>query len=194
NPEEKVRVSYFIELVEDYIDAMPSIEDYVESDDSYKDIPILDKYIFSLFSKEELVKINLLELPKMDKILFMREMCYFSPNERKQLIESMLRSRNETEEKLTYTPPINTIEIEDQIRVYVRSLVEPGEKTKILIINTSELIIMIKERVAIIFDYELDEFLLSSGGILLDENSLINNYDIDDDDEIALIPSTKVRN
>jgi hypothetical protein len=183
-----------IDIVEEYIDAMPSIEDYVESDETYKDLPILDKYIFSSFSKEELIKIDLLELPKMDKILFIREMCYFSPTERKQLIGNMLKSRNETEEKIDYTPPMNPIEILDQIRVYVRSLVEPGEKTKIIIVDTSELIRIIKERVATLFDYELEDFLLSSGGILLDENSLINDYDIDDDDEIALIPSRKVRN
>ncbi|MFX1502121.1 MAG: hypothetical protein ACFFDH_14250 [Promethearchaeota archaeon] len=183
-----------IAIVEEYIDAMPSLEDYVESDESYKDLPILDKYIFSSFSKEELFKIDLLELPKMDKILFIREMCYFSPNERMQLIENMLKSRSEPKEKITYTPPMNPIEIKDQIRVYVRSLVEPGEKTKIIIVDTTEQIKMIKESVAILFDYELEDFLLSSGGILLDENSLINDYDIDDDDEIALIPSRKVRN
>ncbi|UCC20314.1 MAG: hypothetical protein JSV62_03230 [Promethearchaeota archaeon] len=183
-----------IDIVEDYIDAMPSIEDYIESDVSYKDMPILDKYIFSSFSREELLKIDLLELSKMDKILFIREMCYFSPNERKQLIENMLNSRNETEEKLTYTPPINPIEIEDKIRIYVRSLVEPGEKTKIIIVDTFELISIIKERIATKFDYKLEDFLLSSGGILLDENSIINDYDIIDDDEIALIPLRKVRN
>jgi len=183
-----------ISIIEDYIDAMPLIEDYVESDESYKDMPILDKYIFTFFSKEELNKINLLELPKMDKISFIREMLYFDPNERKQLIENMLKNRNKTEEEITYTPPMSPIEIEDQIRVYVRSLVEPGEKTKIIIVDTKELINIIKERVAILFDYELEDFHLSSGGILLDENSLINDYDIDDDDEIALIPSRKERN
>ena len=180
-----------IAIIEDYLDAIPLIEDYVESDDSHKDMPILDKYIFSLFSKEELNKINLLELPKMDKIVFIREMLYFNPNERKQLIKNMLKNKKNDEDMITYTPPMNPIEIEDQIRVYVRSLVEPGEKTKIIIVDTTELISIIKERVAILFDYELEKFLLSSGGILLDESSLINDYDIDDDDEIALIPSRK---
>jgi hypothetical protein len=153
----------------------------------------MDKYIFSIFSEEELNKIDLLELPKMDKIIFIREMLYFNLNERKQLIENMLKNRNKTEDKITYTPPMNPIEIEDQIRVYVRSLVEPGEKTKIIIVGTNELVSIIKEKVAILFDYELEDFLLSSGGILLHENSLINDYEIDDDDEIALIPTRKER-
>jgi hypothetical protein len=81
--------------------------------------------------------------------------------------------------------------MEDQFRVYVRSLLEPGEKTKIIILDSSDLIYIIKEKVALLFDYDLEDFLLSSGGILLKENLLIKDYDIDDDDEIALIPSRK---
>ena len=81
--------------------------------------------------------------------------------------------------------------MDEKIRVYVRSLVEPGEKTKIIIIDTSELISIIKEQVGILFDYGLEDFLLSTGGILLDETMQIKDYFIDDDDEIALIPSRK---
>ncbi|MFX1308430.1 MAG: ubiquitin-like protein [Promethearchaeota archaeon] len=182
-----------INILEDYIDAMPSIEEYIESDESYKDMPIIDKYIFSIFSKEELAKIDLLELPKMDKILFIREMLYYDPNERKDLIENMLKNKDNINGEIIYSSPISSIKMEDQIRVYVRSLVEPGEKTKIIIVDTTELIRIIKEKIAILFDYELEDFLLSSGGILLKEHSLIGEYDIDDDDEIALIPSRKER-
>ncbi len=183
-----------IDIFEDYIDAMPSIEDYVESNKSYEDMDIINKYIFSVFSREEVDKINLLDLSKMDKIMFIREMLYFDKHERKMLIESMLKSRDRTDEGITYIPPTNLIEKEDQIRVYIRSLVEPGEKTKIIIIDTAQLISRIKERIAVLFDYDLEDFLLSSGGILLLETSQIKDYDIDDDDEIALIPSRKEKN
>ncbi|MFX1380615.1 MAG: ubiquitin-like protein [Promethearchaeota archaeon] len=179
------------DIIEDYIDVMPSIESYIDSDESYKDMPIIDKYIFSIFSKEELDKINLLDLPKMDKIIFIREMLYYDPNERKNLIENMLKSRDKAVEIIKYSPPSNQIELEDQIRVYVRSLLEPGEKTKIIIIDTSDLIGITKEKIGVLFDYDLEDFLLSSGGILLKDNLLIKDYDIDDDDEIALIPSRK---
>ena len=154
-------------------------------------MPIIDKYIFSVFSQEELDKINLLDLSKMDKILFIREMLYFDENERKMLIENMLKSRDNTDEVVSYTQPMKIIEMEDQIRVYVRSLLEPGEKTKIIILNTTEIIKPIKERIGRIFDYNLEDFLLSSGGILLNENTQIKDYKIDDDDEIALIPLKK---
>ncbi|MFX1572144.1 MAG: hypothetical protein ACFFB0_05305 [Promethearchaeota archaeon] len=182
------------DIIEEYIDAIPLIEDYVESDESYKDMPIIDKYIFSVFSQDEINKIHLLDLSKMDKILFIREMLYFDSNERKVLIKNMLRNRDKSNDEITYTPPVNAIEIKDQIRVYIRSLVESGDITKIIIIDTSELIGHIKERIGRLFDYNLETFLLSSGGILLNEHSQIKDFNIDDDDEIALIPSRKEKN
>jgi hypothetical protein len=125
----------------------------------------------------------------MDKIFFIREMLYFEASERKQLIDDILKNKNITDEPINYNPPLHTIGMDDKLRVYVRSLVEPGEKTKIIIIETSDLINTIKEQVGILFDYGLEDFLLSTGGILLDETKQIRDYYIDDDDEIALIPS-----
>ena len=82
--------------------------------------------------------------------------------------------------------------MKDQIRVYIRSLLEPGEKTKLIIVDTTELIVTLKERVGVLFNYDLNDFLLSTGGILLlKERTMIRDYDIDDDDEIALIPKRK---
>ncbi len=174
-------------FISDYFEAMPIIDEYADSDDSYEDVPKLNDFIFSLFIQEELDKIELLNLSKMDKIFFLRELLYYNPEERKSLIDSMLEAKNN--EKIIFHPPTFKIGMQDKIRVYVRSLVEPGEKTKILIIESSEFIKDLKERIAIMFGYNLDEFLLSSGGILLHQNLLIKEYDIDDDDEIALIPS-----
>ena len=181
-------------ILEEYIYAMPSLDDYAESDKSYKDMSIIDKYIFTILSQEELNKINSLDLSKMDKISFIREMLYYDPNERKDLIDNMLKSRDIVDEMIPYIAPINSIELEDQIRVYVRSLLEPGEKTKIIIIDTGEFVSIIKDKIALLFDYENQDFLLSSGGILLDETLQIKEYNIDDDDEIALIPSRKEKN
>ena len=180
-----------VDIIENYIYTMPSIEEYITSNESYENIPVIDKYIFSVFSQEELDKINLLGLSKIDKIVFIREMLYFDANERKILIENILKSKDKTDEEIIYIPPRNPIKMEDQLRIYIRSLVEQGEKTKIIIVDTTELISAVKERVGILFNYNLEEFLLSSGGILLHENSQIKDYDIDDDDEIALIPSRK---
>lgn len=178
-----------IDIIEEYFDVMPDIEEYIESYDSFEEMPIINKYIFTVFSQEELDKINLLDLSKMDKILFIREMLYFNQEERSVLIENMLKSRDNTELEGIYNPPVVLIDISDQIRVYIRSLVEPGEKTKIVIINTADIVNTIKKQVGVLFDYDLENFLLSSGGIILHETAQIKDYDIIDDDEIALIPS-----
>ena len=129
----------------------------------------------------------------MDKIFFIREMLYFDADERKQLIDDILKNKDVTDELINYNPPIHTIGMDDKLRVYVRSLVEPGEKTKIIIIEASELISTIKEQVGILFDYSLEDFLLSTGGILLDETKQIRDYYIDDDDEIALIKKSRMK-
>ena len=176
-------------FLNDYFEAMPLIDDFADSDDSYEEIPKLHEFIFSLFIPEELEKIEILDLSKMDKIFFLRELLYYDAEERKNLIESMLEAKNN--KKIIYYPPKIKIGMQDRIRVYVRSLVEPGEKTKILIIESSDFIRDLKERIAVFFGYNLDDFLLSSGGIVLHENSIIREYNIDDDDEIALIPRNK---
>lgn len=177
------------DLIEDYFEAMPLIDQYADTDETFENIESIDDYIFTFFNQEELDKINLLGFSKMDNIFFIREMLYFEASERKQLIEDILKNKDITDELINYNPPVHTIGMDDKLRVYVRSLVEPGEKTKIIIIEASELISTIKEQIGILFDYGLEDFLLSTSGILLDETKQIRDYSIDDDDEIALIPS-----
>ena len=179
------------ELIEDYFEAMPLIDQYADTDESFENIATIDDYIFTFFTQEVLDKIDLLGFSKMDKIFFIREMLYFDADERKQLIDDILKNKDLTDEQITYNPPLTIMGMDNKIRVYVRSLVEPGERTKIIIIETSELISIIKEQIGILFDYGLEDFILSNGGILLDGTKQIKDYFIDDDDEIALIPSRK---
>ncbi|MFX1235896.1 MAG: hypothetical protein ACFFBY_15310, partial [Promethearchaeota archaeon] len=103
-------------LVEDYFDAMPLIDKYANSIESYNEIPSMDDYIFSVFKSEELEKINCLNLSKMDKIFFLREMLYFSPQERSQLIDDMLESKDNPDEQIIFTPPKINIGMQDRIR------------------------------------------------------------------------------
>ena len=179
------------ELIEDYFEAMPLIDQYANSEESYEDIPRIDEFVFTEFDQEELYKIDRLKLSKMDKIFFLREMIYFEATERKKLIDDMLKNQMESDEPIKYSPPLTPFGIEHKLRVYIRSLLEPGEKTKIIIIEKSDFIAELVERIGILFDYKLGDFVLSSGGILLDEKSQVKQYDIDDDDEIAIIPSRK---
>ena len=69
-------------IIEEYMNTMPSVQKYAESDKSYEEMPIIDKLIFSELSPEELAKINRLGLSDMDKKLFVREMVYFTKAER----------------------------------------------------------------------------------------------------------------
>ncbi|MFX0077566.1 MAG: hypothetical protein ACFE96_19140 [Candidatus Hermodarchaeota archaeon] len=179
------------DLIEDYFEALPLIDQYANNDETFESVERIDDYIFTFFNREELNKIDFLGFSKMDKIFFIREMLYFEPSERKQLIEDILQNKEKTDNQIKYNPPLTIIGMDDKIRVYIRSLVEPGEKTKIIIIETSELVSLIKEQVGILFNYGIEDFLLSTGGILLDESKQIRDYTIDDDDEIALIPSRK---
>ncbi|HUW90522.1 MAG TPA: hypothetical protein VMV43_08365 [Candidatus Nanopelagicaceae bacterium] len=179
------------DLIEDYFEAMPLIDQYADTDVSFENVESIDDYIFTFFKQEELDQIDLLGFSKMDKIFFIREMLYFDAGERKQLIEDILKNKDITDEQIKYYPPLNIIGLNDKLRVYIRSLVEPGEKTKILIIETSELISIIKEQVGILFDYGLEDFLLSTGGLIMGESCQLKDYFLDDDDEIALIPSRK---
>ena len=179
------------EIFENYLNAYPYIEEYVESDKSHEELPVIKEFIFSKLNPRLIDKINLLDLSEMDKIQFIREMLYYEPEERESLIENMLMNRDKIEEEVQYTAPIKTLELGDKFRVHVISLIEPGEKKKIKIIESTDSISKVKESLGILFDYDLEDFLLSSGGIILKEDKKVKDYDIIDEDEIVLIPTRK---
>ena len=179
------------DILDEYLDAFPYIEEYVESDKMHEELPVTKEFIFSSLTPEIISKINLLDLSEIDKIQFIREMLYFDPEEREALIESMLKNRDKVEEEVIYTPPLKILELGGKFRVHVISLIEPGEKKKIKIVESTDSISKVKESVGVLFDYDLGEFLLSSGGIILKEDLKIKDYHIEDEDEIVLIPTRK---
>ena len=193
SPKKKTLGNFTSELIEDYFEAMPIVDQYADSEESYEEVSRIDEYVFTEFDQKDLLKIDRLKLSKMDKIFFLREMLYFEANERKNLIDEMLKYQEDSNIPISYAPSITPFAVEDKLRVYSRSLIEPGDKTKIMIIEKSDFISEVKLKIGTLFDYDLDDFVLSSGGILLDEKLQINHYNIDDDDEIAIIPSRKER-
>ncbi|MFX1392850.1 MAG: ubiquitin-like protein [Promethearchaeota archaeon] len=180
-----------LNIIEDYMETMPSIQNYVESDKSYEEMPIIENLIFTEFSPEESAKINRLGLSDMDKKQFIREMVYFTKEERMNLIDSMIENRGKIDEEIIYIPPMTIIEAKKIVRVYVISLVKSGEKKKVINVETTDFISDVKERVGVLYAYNLDDFLLSTGGIIMSENMQIRDYHIEDKDEIVLIPSRK---
>jgi len=179
------------EIIDEYFETLPYIEDYIESDNSYEQVPIINEVLFSGIKQDLLNKIDLLDLSKMDKLQFIRELIYYEPEERENLIENMLINRNNIDGEVIYSAPTKILEISDKFRVHVISLVEAGEKKKIIIIKSLDSIFDVKNQIAVLFDYSIEDFLLSSGGIILDEKLRIKDYFIEDDDEIVLIPVVK---
>ena len=182
------------DIIEEYMKSIPFIQKYAESDKSYEEMPIIEKFIFTELSPEESAKINRLGLSDMDKKRFIKEMLYFTKEERMNLIDSMVENRDKTDEEIIYIPPMTVVEARETFRVYVISLIKSGDKKKIITVETTDFISDVKERLGILFDYDLDDFLLSTGGLIMRENAQIKDYAIEDDDEIVLIPSRKAKN
>ncbi|TFG26844.1 MAG: hypothetical protein EU532_08835 [Promethearchaeota archaeon] len=177
------------DFIEVYMSEMPSIQKYVDSEKSYEEMPIIEDFIFTELSPKELAQINRLGLTDNDKKQFIGELLYFTPEERSNLINSMIENQNKIDKELVYIPPMSIEKETKTIRVYTISLIEPGEKKKIINIELTEYIHVIKDQVAQMFDYNVGDFLLSTGGIIMNEDALIKEYKIEDKDEIVLIPS-----
>ncbi|MHA1255806.1 MAG: hypothetical protein ACTSPS_09435 [Promethearchaeota archaeon] len=152
-------------------------------------MPIIEDFIFTELNPKELAKINRLELADFEKKKFIKELIYFTQEERSNLIENMIENLNKTEEELIYIPPMRLVEEAKTIRVYAISLIETGEKKKIINIESTEVVYIVKDQLAAMFDYNLEDFLLSTGGLIMNENAQIKDYNLEDKDEIVLIPS-----
>jgi len=88
------------------------------------------------------------------------------------------------------TPIIRTITTGQKISVYFMSTIGPGEKKQKLLINTGNKVGDIKETVANLFALDPSDFHLSSGGVTMEESSLLSNYNVSDGDDILLIPAS----
>jgi len=176
-------------IIEDYMDALPYVDKYVDSDKNYDEMPVIKDLIFALFSREELIQIDQLGLSKLDKLQFIRELLYYEPEERKNLIHSLLDNEDKKDEEIEYISPKKGIQLTESIRVYIVSLIEGDERRKLLVVDNTEEIRKVKAKVADLFEYDdLEKFLITSGGIILNPESHIYDYFIEDEDEIVLIP------
>ncbi|MFX1397508.1 MAG: hypothetical protein ACFFAS_10760 [Promethearchaeota archaeon] len=177
------------EILEDYLEALPYVQDYANSEEVSDNFPLMNDVIFSSLSQAELAKIDQLNLSQIEKLEFIRDFLYFNIEERKTLIDNMLKSQDDVSNKIKYIPPVDIISLGDKFRIHVISLIDPGEMKKIVIIDSFDTIKKIKKDIGILFNYDLDDFLLSSGGIILQEDLSIIDYPLEDDDEIVIIPS-----
>ncbi|MFX1310395.1 MAG: ubiquitin-like domain-containing protein [Promethearchaeota archaeon] len=81
-------------------------------------------------------------------------------------------------------------EIDTTINVFIISTIGPGEKKQDLKIDLKNNIGDLKETVGNLYGLQPANFHLSSGGLTLDENLDIGDYNVEDGDDILIIPSS----
>jgi hypothetical protein len=87
-------------------------------------------------------------------------------------------------------PAVKAVPTGKKISVYFMSTIGPGEKKQKLLINTGNRVGDVKETVANLFGLDPLDFHLSSGGITMDESSILSEYNVNDGDDILLIPAS----
>ncbi|MGB5913002.1 MAG: ubiquitin-like domain-containing protein [Promethearchaeia archaeon] len=99
-------------------------------------------------------------------------------------------AKTPAEEVKAKIPAVKAVSAGKKISVYFMSTIGPGEKKQKLLINTGNSVGDIKETVANIFGLDPADFHLSSGGITMDESSNVSEYNVNDGEDILLIPAS----
>ncbi len=94
------------------------------------------------------------------------------------------------EEIKAKTPAVKAVPGGKKISLFFISTIGPGEKKQKLLVDTGNNVGDIKETVGNIFGLNPADFHLSSGGVTLDETGPLLNYNINNGDEVLLIPAS----
>ena len=70
------------------------------------------------------------------------------------------------------------------------STIGPGEKKQKITVNDGNLCEDAKRTVGNIFGLNPDDFRLSSGGVTMDENARLTDYNVNNGDDVLLIPAS----
>ena len=77
-----------------------------------------------------------------------------------------------------------------KVTLYFMSTIGPGEKKEKLVVNDANQVSDIKHTLGNLFGLDPDEFHLSSGGVTMDESNQLKDYNVNDGDDILLIPAS----
>jgi len=88
------------------------------------------------------------------------------------------------------TPASKTPSSGKKVTLYFMSTIGPGEKKEKLTVNDNNYVRDIKETLGNLYSLDPNDFHLSSGGVTMDENSSLRDYNINDGDDILLIPAS----
>jgi hypothetical protein len=99
-------------------------------------------------------------------------------------------SKSPTNDLNIKTPEQNISSEGKKISVFFLSTIGPGEKKQKLLVFTGNSVGDIKDTVANLFALDPSDFHLSSGGVTMEETSLLSDYNVADGDDILLIPAS----
>jgi len=99
-------------------------------------------------------------------------------------------SKSPTDDFRAKTPEHKTSSEGKKISVFFLSTIGPGEKKQKLLVFTGNKVGDIKDTVANLFALDPSDFHLSSGGVTMDENNQLSDYNVTDGDDILLIPAS----
>ncbi|MHA1931766.1 MAG: ubiquitin-like domain-containing protein [Promethearchaeota archaeon] len=88
------------------------------------------------------------------------------------------------------TPASKTPSAGKKLTLYFMSTIGPGEKKEKLSVNDSNHVDDIKSTLGNIYGLDPNDFHLSSGGVTMDENNPLRDYDVNNGDDILLIPAS----
>ena len=74
--------------------------------------------------------------------------------------------------------------------VYFVSTIGPGEKKEKLTVNDGNRVEDIKQTLGNLYGLDPNDFHLSSGGVTMDENNTLRDYNVSDGDDILMIPAS----
>ncbi len=88
------------------------------------------------------------------------------------------------------TPATKTPSAGKKLTLYFMSTIGPGEKKEKLTVNDANYVNDIKQTLGNLFGLDPNDFHISSGGVTMDENSQLKDYNVSDGDDILLIPAS----
>ena len=77
-----------------------------------------------------------------------------------------------------------------KMSLFFTSTIGPGEKRQKLLVDDANSVTAVKQTIGNIFGLDPADFYLSSGGVTMDDNSPLSSYNVNDGDEVLLIPAS----
>ncbi len=96
----------------------------------------------------------------------------------------------EDEKIYSKTPASKTPSAGKKKTLYFMSTIGPGEKKEKLTVNDGNRVKDIKRTLGNLFGLDPNDFHESFGGVTMDENSQLKDYNVSDGDDILMIPAS----